>query len=121
MIAFPQDAKPPPGLVPIRFREVGGDVLLTNPWGDWLFVSKDEFAALARGELAPASKLHARLGERNFLRASIDVAKMAERIRRKTRFLDYGPNLHICVVTLRCNETCVYCHASRADMDAVHT
>ena len=42
---------------------------------------------------------------------------MAERIRRKTRFLDYGPNLHICVVTLRCNETCVYCHASRADMD----
>jgi sulfatase maturation enzyme AslB (radical SAM superfamily) len=25
------------------------------------------------------------------------------------------------VVTLRCNETCVYCHASRAPMDAVHT
>lgn len=25
------------------------------------------------------------------------------------------------IVTLRCNETCVYCHASRADMDAVHT
>jgi His-Xaa-Ser system radical SAM maturase HxsB len=25
------------------------------------------------------------------------------------------------VVTLRCNETCVYCHASRANMDAVET
>jgi uncharacterized protein len=30
---------------------------------------------------------------------------------------EFGPNLHIFVVTLRCNETCVYCHASRADMD----
>ena len=42
-------------------------------------------------------------------------------MRRKRRFLDYGPNLHMLVVTLRCNETCVYCHASRANMDAVHT
>src|SRR4051812_15492028 len=113
--------KAPPGLVPIRFREVGGGVLLTNPWGDWVFVSKDEFTGLARGELAEGTGIHARLAEKNFLRASIDVGKMAERIRKKTRFLDYGPNLHICVVTLRCNETCVYCHASRANMDAVHT
>jgi His-Xaa-Ser system radical SAM maturase HxsB len=35
--------------------------------------------------------------------------------------MHYGPNLHIVVVTLRCNETCVYCHASRADMTATHT
>jgi His-Xaa-Ser system radical SAM maturase HxsB len=42
-------------------------------------------------------------------------------MRRKKRFLDYGPNLHEFVVTLRCNETCVYCHASRAEMDRVDT
>jgi uncharacterized protein len=113
--------KVPPGLVPIRFREVAGDVLLTNPWGDWTFVSKDEFAGLARGELADGSPLHQKLADRNFLRARVDVAKVAERMRHKKRFLDYGPNLHICVVTLRCNETCVYCHASRADMDQTST
>src|SRR5262249_20246131 len=45
----------------------------------------------------------------------------AAALRRKKRFLDYGPNLHLMIVTLRCNETCVYCHASRANMDAVHT
>src|SRR5690606_5679435 len=33
-------------------------------------------------------------------------------------FLSAGPNLHILVVTLRCNETCVYCHSSRAVMGA---
>ena len=42
-------------------------------------------------------------------------------IAARKRFLGYGPNLHVFVVTLRCNETCVYCHASRANMDAVHT
>ena len=113
--------KPPPGLVPLRFREVGGAVLLTNPWGSFVFVSRDEFAALARGEIVEGSPLHARLADKGFLRDAIDVAREAERLRKKKRFLDYGPNLHICVVTLRCNETCVYCHASRADMDAVHT
>ena len=42
-------------------------------------------------------------------------------MRARKQFLHTGPNLHLFVVTLRCNETCVYCHASRADMDAVHT
>ena len=36
-------------------------------------------------------------------------------------FVGYGPNLHMLVVTLRCNETCVYCHASRAPMEATQT
>ena len=26
------------GLVPFRVRKIGPDVLLTNPWGDWVFV-----------------------------------------------------------------------------------
>src|SRR5262249_25443875 len=112
--------RPPPDLVPVRFREVGGDVLLTNPWGDWVFVSKDEFGALFRGE-PPAGALRDRLAERSFLASGVDPARIFERARYRRRFPDYGPNLHILIVTLRCNETCVYCHASRADMDAVQT
>jgi len=111
----------PPDLVPVRFRDVAGDVLLTNPWGDWTFVSKTEFADLTRGKLDTASELYTRLGDKNFLRSKIDADKVAAELRHKKRFLDYGPNLHMLIVTLRCNETCVYCHASRADMDAVHT
>ena len=111
----------PPDLVPIRFRQIGGDMLLTNPWGDWVFVSGADFADLARGKLDPASPVYARLAEKSFLRSKVDVEKVAAAMRDKKRFLDYGPNLHMFIVTLRCNETCVYCHASRADMDAVHT
>lgn len=110
---------PPPDLVPFRFREVGGEVLLTSEWGDWVFVTRAEFARMARGELP--EELRERLAAKSFLRSSLDVDAIAGRLRSKRRFLDHGPNLHIVVVTLRCNETCVYCHASRADMDAVHT
>ena len=114
-------AKAPTGLLPFRFREVGGDVLLTNYLGDWVFVSKDEMRSLARGELVLGTPLYEKLASRNFLREGFDQGKAEERVRRKMRFLNYGPNLHLAIVTLRCNETCVYCHASRANMDAVHT
>jgi uncharacterized protein len=104
-----------------RYREVGGEVLLTNFLGDWVFVSKDEFSGMARGEVSEGSPLYDRLATRNFVRSKIDVDKAVERVSRKKRFLDYGPNLHVMVVTLRCNESCVYCHAARADMDQVQT
>jgi His-Xaa-Ser system radical SAM maturase HxsB len=111
--------KAPADLVPVRFREIDGDVLLTNHLGDWTFVSKSDFRGLTRGDMPDA--LRDRLAEKGFLRSRVDLAQAVERFRKKKRFLHYGPNLHILVVTLRCNETCVYCHASRADMDAVHT
>ena len=104
-----------------RYREVGGEVLLTNHLGDWLFVSKDELGAMFRGEVGEGSALHARLAARNFVRDRVDVAAAAERMQRKKRFLDAGPNLHVMVVTLRCNESCVYCHAARADMSETQT
>ena len=108
-------------LAPFRFREIGGEVLLTNLLGDWVFVSKDELAALYKDEVREGSPLYDRLASRNFVRAKLDVAKQAERFHAGKRFLDYGPNLHAFVVTLRCNESCVYCHAARADMDQVET
>jgi uncharacterized protein len=115
------EVKVPSGLGPVRFRAISGDVLLTNPWGDWVFVSQAELGAIAKAEIAPGSPLYERLSAKNFVLKTLDEDVLVERIRKKKRFLDQGPNLHICVVTLRCNETCVYCHASRADMDAVAT
>ncbi|MBX3184346.1 MAG: His-Xaa-Ser system radical SAM maturase HxsB [Polyangiaceae bacterium] len=111
--------KSPGKLVPLRFRPVAGKVLLTSYFGDWTFVSEEEFRGLYQGELSP--ELEARLTARNFIRDQVDVAKIRDRVLTRRRFLNYGPILHMMVVTLRCNETCVYCHASRANMDQVET
>ncbi|HZS36863.1 MAG TPA: His-Xaa-Ser system radical SAM maturase HxsB [Polyangia bacterium] len=104
-----------------RYRAVGDKVVVTNTEGSFLVLTQPEFRAFAEGAVDPASPLHARLSERNFLRGGFSVERAAERLRKRKEFTHYGPNLHIVVVTLRCNETCVYCHASRADMDAVQT
>ncbi len=108
-------------LVPFRMRDVGGEVLLTSPWGDWVFLTCDELDQLGAGELEESSPLHEKLRERRFLRDFTDPDELAERMARRKRFLDAGPNLHILITTLRCNQTCVYCHASRADMSDTST
>src|SRR5690606_14818803 len=87
----------------------------------WLVLSDEDFGRYATGTVDEGSELHGKLSDHNFLRATWDEAKAREMIASRKRFLGYGPNLHVFVVTLRCNETCVYCHASRADMDAVQT
>jgi His-Xaa-Ser system radical SAM maturase HxsB len=104
-----------------RFREVGDRTVITNFEGEYLVLSGDEFRAFAEGAVPRESELYARLRAKNFLREHYDVDRAAEAVRRRKAFLNNGPILHVAVVTLRCNETCVYCHASRANMDAVQT
>jgi His-Xaa-Ser system radical SAM maturase HxsB len=104
-----------------RWRAVAGKVVLTNQEGNFAILSEDEFARFAEGKLEEQSPLWKTLSDANFLRKTHQPGRAAEALRRRKQFLQIGPNLHILVVTLRCNETCVYCHASRADMDAVHT
>ncbi len=105
----------------LRFREVADRVVVTGAEGSWIVLSREELAQLSSGRLDPASELAARLREQNLLADGFDASRAAERLALRKRFLRHGPNLHILVVTLRCNETCVYCHASRAPTDALHT
>lgn len=104
-----------------RFRQVGRRWLITNQEGQWLLLEPEEMRQFAEGTVPQDGELYQRLKDRNFLRDHYDVQKAARMLRNRKHFVHYGPNLHILVVTLRCNETCVYCHASRADMDAVQT
>lgn len=104
-----------------RFRRVGDRYVITNQEGRWLVLEPDEFRAFAEGNVPEDGELWQRLRAHNFLRDHYDVPRAVEMLRARKHFVHYGPNLHILVVTLRCNETCVYCHASRANMDAVQT
>ena len=84
-------------------------------------LTQDDFRAFFEGTIAQGTELYGKLAERNFVRAEANVGQIAQRMAARRTFIHHGPNLHIVVVTLRCNETCVYCHASRADMTATHT
>ncbi|MBP6834981.1 MAG: His-Xaa-Ser system radical SAM maturase HxsB [Deltaproteobacteria bacterium] len=104
-----------------RVREVGGAFVVTNAQGDWVILTAPEFKAFGEGTVERGTDLWDRLKAANLIRAEFDVPAAVARLKKRMKFLDNGPNLHMLVVTLRCNETCVYCHASRADMTAVET
>lgn len=99
------------------FRDAGGVVVLTNIAGKWLTVPRKDFEALKAGKVKIGSALGKKLRERGMFPGRVDREEMVAAYREKNRFLFAGPNLHIVIVTLRCNQQCAYCHASRRRMD----
>ena len=100
-----------------RYGEIApGRFVVTNDAGQWEVLSRAELDALLAGHSDRESLTH-----NGFLRDGADLEALAQRVRRKRRFLGGGPHLHMVVVTLRCNQDCRYCHASRPDMDQVQT
>ena len=108
-------------LVPFRQRRVDGEMLLSNDFGDHVFVSDEDFVRLVEGRFERGDTLWNKVSTANFLVETLDRDGITARLRENLRFANYGPNLHIFITTLRCNHSCRYCHASRAPMNAIET
>ncbi|MBM4353186.1 MAG: His-Xaa-Ser system radical SAM maturase HxsB [Deltaproteobacteria bacterium] len=106
-------------LSPFRFGRIRDQVLVTNEAGGFVLLSEGEFEALMEGSLDEGSPKHEELKSKHFFRSDEATASLARDYARKNAFLFSGPYLHIVIVTLRCNEVCVYCHASRRDVSEV--
>lgn len=103
-------------VMPHRHRVLGEDVLLTNDFGHWMLLSPHAYRRYLSGQVAPDEQLHGHLAERGMLSDVLDEPALVARLRRRMGYLRAGPNLHVVVVTLRCDHTCRYCHASRVPM-----
>ena len=102
-----------------RFGDLpSGHVVMTNDAGEFTLMTRPEFDLVIKNEVP--EKLEPELREKGFLRSG-DLNALADRIARKRSYLGQGPHLHGVITTLRCNQSCSYCHASRADMDRVDT
>ena len=104
-----------------RWGSIGERTILTNDAGEWELLSADDFATLLAGEIDEGHPLFERLQAKCFVREGADLDALAERLRRKKRFVRQGPHLHVVVTTLRCAQSCRYCHASRRPLSAVET
>ncbi len=108
-----------------RFRRIPstraagrGRVVVTNDLGDAVVLSSGDFARFAGAGMTADDPAAPILAERHFFADhEQDVDFMAWRWQRRNEHLDHGPNLHMVVTTLRCNELCLYCHAARTNMD----
>ena len=109
-------------LMPFRFGRMAGErVLLTNQSGEFAILGRDAFDDLVAGRLTTAAPDYLDLKAKSFLThgpTSATLRVTASQWRTKKAFLEGGPKLHIFVPTLRCNQSCGYCQASRADIHA---
>ena len=103
-----------------RFGHIDNATLLTNDAGEWAFLSNEDFNAFLQGQIEEEHPTYSELQGKGFLRSGLDLEDLALKVRRKKAFLGQGPHLHIVITSLRCNQGCKYCHASRVDMNKPH-
>lgn len=85
-------------------------------------LSAQDFRAHVGGVLREDSQTFKGLEQKEFLRDRLDFQSMARAYEALNEHLWGAPTLHMLVLTLRCNQKCLYCHSSavdpaRTDMD----
>ena len=107
-------------LLPFRFERIGEQELLVNEVGDYLFVPQGTAQKIAYKEIGSETELFKDLCTNFFIsekRIPSLIDNYATRYRTKKSFLDSFTSLHIFVLTLRCNQNCIYCQASSQKCD----
>ncbi|MFA6217197.1 MAG: His-Xaa-Ser system radical SAM maturase HxsB [Candidatus Omnitrophota bacterium] len=96
-----------------RFKKQGAsDYLLTNDVGEYVILSEKNFTSFLEGTLPQHGPIFEILKTQGLIRDKINTADIVLKYQKKNLFLWQGPSLHIIVVTLRCNQKCIYCQSS---------
>lgn len=106
-------------LMPFRFHRLNDfKEIIVNEVGDFLILNNGTFKRIVNREISKIqdSELYGDLISNFFISESpihplIDV--LATRYRSKKIFLNHFTDLHIFVISLRCEHTCHYCQVSR--------
>ncbi|MBI4051812.1 MAG: His-Xaa-Ser system radical SAM maturase HxsB, partial [Elusimicrobia bacterium] len=94
---------------------------ITNDQGRYLQLEEKDFSDFIGGRVQSESPLYAQLKENGFLGEWLDFDQLAQGWKKRNAFLSQGTGLHIVVVTLRCNQKCVYCQVSSTGMKDTQT
>lgn len=106
-------------LLPFTFSRIRGHEVLVNELGDMIVSPNGTVDKLVNRQPID-EELFKSLAANFFVSESLIPALSdiyAMRLREKKHFLDQFTSLHIFVLTLRCNQNCVYCQASSCNED----
>ncbi|MCF1741454.1 His-Xaa-Ser system radical SAM maturase HxsB [Paradevosia shaoguanensis] len=104
---------------PLRFRELGGDLLFADEAGGWFYSDRAFLDRYALGELTSEDQDFLLRGGFAFNRIG-DLSYSSFLRRWSGRHASMSPSINyvILVPTLRCNLSCEYCQVSRAAIGA---
>ena len=98
-----------------NFKQIGDEILLTNDFGKFLFVSKEDFKKILKKNIDIDEELGRKLLQTKMIYLESDLefsSKNKYEMRDIKSHLNTATALHIFVVTTKCNMKCVYCQAN---------
>lgn len=101
-----------------NFKEFDNTILITNDFGRYQFLDKEEFKRFFFETIHEGEDLFLRLKNDLFIiDEPTDIFSQEEylHLRESKKYLLTGPVLHIFVLTNRCNASCRYCQANTLD------
>jgi His-Xaa-Ser system radical SAM maturase HxsB len=109
-------------LLPFRFERLDNYEILVNEVGDYLICPIETSNKIVSKQINENDEIYKDLISNFFISktpipALID--NFATRYRTKKSFLDNFTSLHIFVMTVRCNQNCIYCQASSKETDHI--
>ena len=87
-------------------------ILITTEHGAWVVLNNSEYKLLKDGKLSKDLNLFTALEDKGVIVTDKNTERIAQMYRDRFHYLFNGITLHIVVPTLRCNQKCIYCHAS---------
>lgn len=103
-------------LLPFNFERIGSDsVLLVNLAGEFVTLRRELFDKMISSDLDMTSEIFPILKAKHFITEKLSDSALdllSTKYRTKKSFLVDFTVLHMFVVTVRCNQKCIYCHAS---------
>jgi His-Xaa-Ser system radical SAM maturase HxsB len=107
--------------LPFRFIDLDSQrVVVVNEVGEHHVLDRRVFDRFIRRELAPDTTEYRDLEAKHFVydgQSQVPIRLLATKYRTKRQFLAGFTDLHIFVVSLRCEHSCHYCQVSRVSQD----
>ncbi|MAG50269.1 His-Xaa-Ser system radical SAM maturase HxsB [archaeon] len=100
-----------------RIEKINNKFLITTDHGSWCFLNKEDFDLLIKEGFQEKPELFNVLEEKGIILTNENKDKIIKLLKDRFHFLFQGTSLHIIIPTLRCNQKCVYCHASSKPID----
>jgi len=107
-------------LLPFRFDKIKNHEILVNEVGDYIAAPPGTVNRIVSKKILPSEEIYKDLMSSYFISESPIpdiIDNLAVRLRTKKSFLDDFTSLHIFVLTLRCNQNCIYCQASSKEKE----
>lgn len=96
-----------------NFRKYRDKILITNDFGEWHFLSSEDFNGLVKQTFLYDSDIYQELKEKGFVFDNQEsfLVRARDKYRSGKSYLFHATSLHIFVITNTCNMKCIYCQA----------